>query len=138
MARWKAGTGIEKLQVSRVLARVCDIFQIIGCVCVCVSHGCCVNVGACYRSDFAVKGGDMTVNSEVERVIKDFHAAKKPIGLCCIAPVLAARVLGGSGVTLTLGQTGVYCFSYYSFIALSTSFIVHRRNFKSPLFSISL
>ncbi|XP_045118306.1 glutamine amidotransferase-like class 1 domain-containing protein 3A, mitochondrial [Portunus trituberculatus] len=56
-------------------------------------------------SDFAVKGGDMTVNSEVERIIKDFHAAKKPIGLCCIAPVLAARVLGGSGVTLTLGQT---------------------------------
>lgn len=55
-------------------------------------------------SDFAVKGGDMTVNSEVERVIKDFHGAKKPIGLCCIAPVLAAKVLGSSGVTLTLGK----------------------------------
>lgn len=62
----------------------------------------------CHRSDFAVKGGDMTVNSEVERVIKDFHAAKKPIGLCCIAPVLAARVLGSSGVTLTLGKPGVF------------------------------
>lgn len=59
-----------------------------------------------HRSDFAVKGGDMTVNSEVERVIKDFHGAKKPIGLCCIAPVLAAKVLGSSGVTLTLGKPG--------------------------------
>ena len=31
-------------------------------------------------SNFAVKGGDMTVNDEVQRVIKDFYAAKKPIG----------------------------------------------------------
>ncbi|KAG0725632.1 ES1, mitochondrial [Chionoecetes opilio] len=64
----------------------------------------CVILPVRHRSDFAVKGADMTVNNEVERVIKDFHGAKKPIGLCCIAPVLAARVLGGSGVTLTLGQ----------------------------------
>ncbi|KAK3874871.1 hypothetical protein Pcinc_020191 [Petrolisthes cinctipes] len=55
-------------------------------------------------SDFAVNGGDMSVNSEVERVIKDFHGAKKPIGLCCIAPIVAAKVLGSSGVTLTLGK----------------------------------
>ncbi|KAK8739314.1 hypothetical protein OTU49_003568 [Cherax quadricarinatus] len=55
-------------------------------------------------SDFAVKGADMTVNSEVERVIKDFHGAKKPLGFCCIAPMLAAKVLGGSGVTVTLGK----------------------------------
>lgn len=56
-------------------------------------------------SDFAVKGGDMTVIPEVERVLKDFHGAKKPIGLCCIAPMLAAKVLGGSGVTITLGKS---------------------------------
>ncbi|XP_071546314.1 ES1 protein homolog, mitochondrial-like isoform X1 [Panulirus ornatus] len=55
-------------------------------------------------SDFAVKGADMTVNSEVERVIKEFHGSKKPIGFCCIAPMLAAKVLGGSGVTITLGK----------------------------------
>ncbi|XP_042237367.1 ES1 protein homolog, mitochondrial-like [Homarus americanus] len=55
-------------------------------------------------SDFAVKGADMTVISEVERVIKDFHGAKKPLGFCCIAPILAAKVLGGSGVTVTLGK----------------------------------
>lgn len=55
-------------------------------------------------SDFAVKGGDMSVVPEVERIIKDFHGAKKPIGLCCIAPMLAAKVLGSTGVYLTLGK----------------------------------
>lgn len=53
-------------------------------------------------SDFAVKGADCSVISDVQRVIKDFHTAKKPIALCCIAPVLAARVLGD--VQLTLGK----------------------------------
>eukprot|EP01126_Amoeba_proteus_P017331 TRINITY_DN182_c0_g1_i4.p1 TRINITY_DN182_c0_g1~~TRINITY_DN182_c0_g1_i4.p1 ORF type:complete len:137 (+),score=24.93 TRINITY_DN182_c0_g1_i4:371-781(+) len=33
-------------------------------------------------------------------VIKAFHVQKKPIGLCCIAPVLAAKVLPGSKVTV--------------------------------------
>jgi enhancing lycopene biosynthesis protein 2 len=36
----------------------------------------------------------MTVDPEVERVIREFHAAGKPIALCCIAPILAAKVLG--------------------------------------------
>lgn len=45
-----------------------------------------------------------TVNEDVVRVLKDFHKAKKPIGLCCIAPVLAAKVLGN--VVITLGKKG--------------------------------
>ena len=45
-------------------------------------------------SDFAFKGTDMTVDPEVERVIKDFNKSGKPIALCCIAPILAAKVLG--------------------------------------------
>jgi enhancing lycopene biosynthesis protein 2 len=36
----------------------------------------------------------MKVDPEVERVIKEFHQQKKVIGLCCIAPILAAKVLG--------------------------------------------
>lgn len=56
-------------------------------------------------SNFAVSGADMTVNGEVERVLNDFHGSKKPIGLCCIAPMLAAKVLGSKGVTLTLGKS---------------------------------
>ena len=48
----------------------------------------------------------MTVHPEVSRVLTDFHGAAKPIGLCCIAPMLAAKVLGSKGVTLTLGKSG--------------------------------
>ncbi|XP_076857762.1 glutamine amidotransferase-like class 1 domain-containing protein 3, mitochondrial [Brachyhypopomus gauderio] len=49
---------------------------------------------------FAVDGKDCSVNEEVERVLKDFHKAGKPIGLCCISPVLAAKVLPGVEVTV--------------------------------------
>ncbi|XP_053164343.1 glutamine amidotransferase-like class 1 domain-containing protein 3, mitochondrial [Hemicordylus capensis] len=51
-------------------------------------------------STFAVDGKDCKVNGEVERVLKDFHKAGKPIGLCCISPVLAAKVLPGAEVTV--------------------------------------
>ena len=44
---------------------------------------------------------ELVVDGEVERVLKEFSAAKKPIGLCCIAPVLAAKVLGA---TVTVGR----------------------------------
>ena len=36
----------------------------------------------------------MTVDPEVERVILEFHQAGQPLALCCIAPILAAKVLG--------------------------------------------
>ena len=43
-----------------------------------------------------------------ERVLKAFHEAEKPIGMCCIAPAIAARVFGtkagGSGCTVTIGS----------------------------------
>uniref|UniRef100_A0A8B9YD12 Uncharacterized protein n=1 Tax=Bos mutus grunniens TaxID=30521 RepID=A0A8B9YD12_BOSMU len=51
-------------------------------------------------STFAVDGGTCKVNRDVERVLKEFHQAGKPIGLCCIAPVLAAKVLRGVEVTV--------------------------------------
>ena len=38
----------------------------------------------------------------VADVLTQFHSAGKPIGLCCISPVLAARVL--PGVTVTVGS----------------------------------
>jgi len=57
-------------------------------------------------SDFGFKGADMTVDEDVSRVISSFHAAGKPLALCCIAPILAAKVLGSSGPTLTLGNCG--------------------------------
>ncbi len=58
--------------------------------------------------DFATRGADCTVNPEVARVVKQFHDAGKPVGMCCIAPVIGARVLGtksgGPGVTVTIGS----------------------------------
>ncbi|XP_037686650.1 glutamine amidotransferase-like class 1 domain-containing protein 3A, mitochondrial [Choloepus didactylus] len=51
-------------------------------------------------STFAVDGKDCEVNADVERVLKEFRGAGKPIGLCCIAPVLAAKVLRGVEVTV--------------------------------------
>jgi enhancing lycopene biosynthesis protein 2 len=43
----------------------------------------------------------MVVDADLEAAIKAFHAAKKPIGMCCIAPVIAAHVLKA---TVTVGE----------------------------------
>jgi len=50
--------------------------------------------------DFATKGAETTVDPDVERVVCEFHDAGKPVGMCCIAPVIAARVLPGCTVTI--------------------------------------
>lgn len=56
---------------------------------------------------FAVDGPSCAVEDDVRRVVRTFHAAGKPIGMCCIAPVIAAKVLGtkegGPGCTVTIG-----------------------------------
>ncbi|XP_066477121.1 glutamine amidotransferase-like class 1 domain-containing protein 3, mitochondrial [Tiliqua scincoides] len=49
---------------------------------------------------WAVEGKDCTVNELVKSTLKAFHTAKKPIGLCCISPVLAAKVFPGCEVTV--------------------------------------
>lgn len=51
-------------------------------------------------STFAVEGVNCKVNEDVEKTLKEFHAGKKPIGLCCIAPVLAAKCIPGCSVTV--------------------------------------
>ena len=59
-------------------------------------------------SNFATSS-DPSVDEDVARVINDFHDSKKVIGMCCIAPILAALVLGkgkGVPVKLTLGGKG--------------------------------
>ncbi|UYL10073.1 isoprenoid biosynthesis glyoxalase ElbB [Bdellovibrio sp. SKB1291214] len=55
-------------------------------------------------SNWAEKGAACEVNAEVKRVILEFFEASKPIGACCIAPVLLAKVLGKKKVTLTIGD----------------------------------
>lgn len=54
--------------------------------------------------DYAFKGADMTVQPDVARAILEMHAAKKPIGAMCIAPVMLARLI--PGVCVTLGAEG--------------------------------
>lgn len=58
--------------------------------------------------NFASAGAACEVEAETARVIREFNKAGKPIGLCCIAPVIAARVLGvkggGPGVGVTIGN----------------------------------
>lgn len=53
---------------------------------------------------FAVDGVDCQVNEEVERLVKEMHAAKKPQGFICIAPALAAKILGEFKPQLTIGR----------------------------------
>ncbi len=57
-------------------------------------------------STFAVDGPNCKVNPEVERLMLDVHSAQKPIGLACIAPVLAARVFGARNLhpVVTIGS----------------------------------
>lgn len=52
--------------------------------------------------DFAVKGADAQLDQQVLRVCKDFAAARKPAGYCCISPVMIPRVYP-AGVKGTIG-----------------------------------
>ncbi|MCY4177673.1 MAG: isoprenoid biosynthesis glyoxalase ElbB [Endozoicomonadaceae bacterium] len=52
--------------------------------------------------DFAFKAENMTINKQVETVIKAFHESGKPVGLICISPVLAPKTFG-AGVKCTIG-----------------------------------
>lgn len=51
---------------------------------------------------YAFDGPKCMVNDDVTRIIKAMHAAGKPIGALCIAPVILAKVL--KNVQLTIGQ----------------------------------
>ncbi len=52
---------------------------------------------------WAVDGPKMTVQADVARLVTEMRAAGKPLGFMCIAPVIAAKVLG-HGVRLTIGD----------------------------------
>lgn len=52
---------------------------------------------------FGKDGAGCSVDPQVSRVVKEFHAAGKPSGFICIAPAIAAAVLGKNNVELTIG-----------------------------------
>jgi enhancing lycopene biosynthesis protein 2 len=59
-------------------------------------------------SDFAFKGLDTTINTEVEYIIKEMNTLQKPLGFICISPVIGAKVLGSLNLKtkpkLTIGN----------------------------------
>ena len=58
---------------------------------------------------FLQDGPNCTVDSDIRRVIEEFHKAGKPIVAVCIAPVLIAKVLEGKGIQMTLGTNKSDC-----------------------------
>ena len=53
--------------------------------------------------NFAVSGAEMEILPEFLALARAFHAAGKPIGLICIAPVMAAAITG-EGTRCTIGN----------------------------------
>lgn len=58
-------------------------------------HGAAKNL-----SSYGYEGENYTVDKEVEKVLREFHSAKKVIVALCIAPMIVAKVLGAK---LTIG-----------------------------------
>ena len=52
--------------------------------------------------DFALKGPDCAVHPDVARLVRELHAAGKPLGFACIAPADAAAIFRGSGVEVSI------------------------------------
>ena len=56
-------------------------------------------------SNYADKGVVCNVHTDVERLLRAMLARRRPMGFICLAPILAARVLGPvAGVRITLGS----------------------------------
>ena len=58
-------------------------------------------------SNYVDKGAVCDVNPDVVRLMKACLSSHRPLGFVCLAPILAARVLGPiAGVRITLGHRG--------------------------------
>jgi enhancing lycopene biosynthesis protein 2 len=55
-------------------------------------------------STYAFKGASCEVNADVAHAIQSFHNAGKPLGFICIAPVIAAKIVGKEQIELTIGN----------------------------------
>lgn len=55
---------------------------------------------------FAVDGAGCSINEDVKRLVKEVVGLKKPLAAICIAPVLVAKALEGTGIKtkLTIGD----------------------------------
>jgi enhancing lycopene biosynthesis protein 2 len=55
-------------------------------------------------STFAFEGEHCVIHTDVARLIRELHELKKPIGMICIAPVIAGRLFGPNNVKITIGD----------------------------------
>ncbi len=64
-------------------------------------------------SDYATRAELCAVNPDVVRLLKGCLGSHRPMGFICLAPILAARVLGpAAGVHITLGPRGTAPFKH--------------------------
>jgi enhancing lycopene biosynthesis protein 2 len=57
-------------------------------------------------STFATQGSHGVVLGSLEKILREFHEARKPIGAICIAPAVVALALRHTPLELTLGPVG--------------------------------
>jgi enhancing lycopene biosynthesis protein 2 len=55
-------------------------------------------------STYALKGVLCDVNADVASAVQSFYNAGKPLGFICIAPAIAAKILGKEHIELTIGN----------------------------------
>jgi enhancing lycopene biosynthesis protein 2 len=55
-------------------------------------------------SSFAAAGKAMKVDPDVEKLLREAHTRKLPLGFWCIAPCIAARLFGEQRPRLTIGN----------------------------------
>jgi enhancing lycopene biosynthesis protein 2 len=53
---------------------------------------------------FALEDQPFQIDPEVERVLREFRQAGKPMGFACIAPAIAAKLFGADKVEFTIGS----------------------------------
>ena len=85
--------------------------------------------------DYAVNGDNCTMNPQVESFMRKAVAARKPVGLICIAPLVLARALKGTDVhpRLTVGAESdaarsVQTFGSHHVVCPVTDVVVDRDN----------
>ncbi len=55
-------------------------------------------------SNFAIKGKDAEVNTDVKRLITDMTQSNKPVGALCIAPATLTKALSSDNPEVTIGS----------------------------------
>jgi len=77
-------------------------------------------------STFGFEGANMQVDSELQKALESFYR-KKPIGVCCISPIIVSKLFGTKsgyeGLELTMGKKrATEEWPYHSAIEVADSF----------------